>query len=137
MTPPLFLVDTLPLADRFDLGGEEGRHAARVRRLVPGERLLVGDGRGGLLDCEVYAVRADGLELMVSARRHVPAPDPRLVVVQALPKGERAELAVETMTELGVDAIVPWAAARCVTQWHGPRGDKALEKWRRTAREAV
>ena len=64
-------------------------------------------------------------------------PDPRLVVVQALPKGDRAELAVETMTELGVDEIVPWSAARSITRWDGPRGQKALDRWRRTAREAA
>jgi 16S rRNA (uracil1498-N3)-methyltransferase len=58
-------------------------------------------------------------------------------VVQALPKGDRGELAVETMTETGVDAIVPWAAARCVTQWRAERGAKALAKWRSTAREAA
>jgi 16S rRNA (uracil1498-N3)-methyltransferase len=58
-------------------------------------------------------------------------------VVQALPKGDRAELAVEVLTELGVDEIVPWAASRSMVQWHGPRGDKALDKWRRTAREAT
>jgi 16S rRNA (uracil1498-N3)-methyltransferase len=137
MTPALFLVDALPSDDRFALTGDEGRHAARVRRLAVGESLVVGDGRGGLASCVVAAVTDAGLELSVTSRRQVPAPSPRLVVVQALPKGDRAELAVETMTELGVDAIVPWAAARSVTQWHGPRGDRALEKWRRTAREAA
>jgi 16S rRNA (uracil1498-N3)-methyltransferase len=137
VTPPLFLVDALPDGDRIELTGDEGRHAARVRRLSVGERLLVGDGRGGVAECIVAAVTSDGLDLEVTARRHVPEPDPRLVVVQALPKGERADLAVETMTELGVDAIVPWAATRSVTQWQGPRGAKALEKWRRTAREAA
>lgn len=137
MTPPLFLVDELPGTDRFPLTGDEGRHAARVRRLTVAERVLVGDGRGGVAQCVVTAVTADGLELEVTSRRSVPVPDPRLVVVQALPKGDRAELAVETMTELGVDEIVPWAAARCVTQWQGSRADKALERWRRTAREAA
>lgn len=137
MTPALFLVDALPSDDRFALTGDEGRHAARVRRLTVGESLVVGDGRGGLADCTVAAVTADGLDLSVTSRRFVPARSPRLVVAQALPKGDRAELAVETMTELGVDAIVPWAASRSVTHWHGARGDKALEKWRRTAREAA
>lgn len=137
MTPPLFLVDELGDGTRLQLSGDEGRHAARVRRLAVGEALVLGDGRGSLADCTVVAVTADGLDVEVTARRAVPPPDPRLVVVQALPKGDRAELAVETMTELGVDAIVPWAAARSVTQWHGPRGAKALEKWRRTAREAA
>jgi 16S rRNA (uracil1498-N3)-methyltransferase len=67
----------------------------------------------------------------------VPEPRPRIVVVQALPKGERAELAVEALTEVGVDEIVPWAASRSIVQWLGPRGDRALDKWRRTAREAA
>lgn len=137
MTPPLFLVDTLPPGAEFDLTGDEGRHAARVRRLGVGEVVVVGDGRGNLVDCAVIAIPADGLRLQVRRRRFVPAPEPRLVVVQALPKGDRAELAVETMTELGVDEIVPWAAARSITQWQGPRGERALERWRRTAAEAA
>ena len=136
-TAPLFLVEDVGDGDSLALTGDEGRHAARVRRLAVGERVLVGNGRGTLAECTVAAVTADGLDLQVTARRYVPAPDPRLVVVQALPKGERAELAVETMTELGVDVIVPWAAARSITQWHGARGTKGLEKWRRTAREAA
>ena len=137
MTPPLFLVAELPAGERVELTGAEGHHAARVRRLGPGEALLLGDGRGALLECTVHAVGPDGLVLDVVHRRRVPPPVPRLVVVQALPKGERAELAVETMTELGVDGIVPWAAAHSVTQWRGPRGEKALERWRRAAREAA
>ena len=64
------------------------------------------------------------------------APDPRIVVVQALPKGDRGELAVEIMTEVGVDEIVPWAAARCVTRWRPERREKSLARWRTTAREA-
>jgi 16S rRNA (uracil1498-N3)-methyltransferase len=137
MTAALFLVEELPAVDRFALTGDEGRHAARVRRLTVGESLTVGDGRGGLLDCTVSSVRGDGLELQVTGRRAVPLHRPRLVVVQALPKGDRAELAVEAMTELGVDEIVPWAAARSVTQWQGTRGEKALWRWRRIAREAA
>jgi 16S rRNA (uracil1498-N3)-methyltransferase len=136
-TPPLFLVDELPGDDRFPLTGDEGRHAARVKRLGPGERLLVGDGRGTVLDCVVADVLPDGLALSVESRRVEPEASPRLVVVQALPKGERAELAVEVLTELGADEIVPWAASRSIAQWHGLRGDKALAKWRRTAAEAA
>jgi 16S rRNA (uracil1498-N3)-methyltransferase len=109
----------------------------RVKRMRPGEELLGSDGRGTLLRCRVVKVVADALSLAVLDRQRIPAADPRLVVIQALPKGERAELAVETMTELGVDEIVPWAAARSVAQWRGARGDKALQRWRRTAREAA
>jgi 16S rRNA (uracil1498-N3)-methyltransferase len=77
------------------------------------------------------------LTLRVTARRTAPEPDPRLVVVQALPKGDRADLAVELLTELGVDEIVPWSASRSVAQWSGERGTRALAKWRRTAAEAA
>jgi 16S rRNA (uracil1498-N3)-methyltransferase len=136
-TPPLFLLDPLPADDPFVLGGDEGRHAARVRRLGVGEALQVGDGRGALAECAVDAVVPGGLRVRVLTRRTVPAPDPPLVVIQALPKGDRAELSVELLTELGADEIVPWAAARSIAQWHGPRGEKALAKWRRTAAEAA
>jgi 16S rRNA (uracil1498-N3)-methyltransferase len=137
VTPPLFLVAELPAGDELELTGDEGRHAARVKRLGVDEAVLVSDGRGGLLDCDVTAVLPDGLHLYVRRRRFIPPHDPRITVVQALPKGERSEQAVELLTELGADEIVPWAAARAITQWHGARGDKALEKWRRTAREAA
>jgi 16S rRNA (uracil1498-N3)-methyltransferase len=137
MSPPLFLVDVASDAPELHLDGDEGRHAARVKRLGVGEDVLVSDGRGVLVECVVAAVVDEGLRLTVRARRTVPRPDPRIVAVQALPKGDRAELAVEVLTELGVDEIVPWAASRSIAQWHGPRGDKAVEKWRRTAREAA
>jgi 16S rRNA (uracil1498-N3)-methyltransferase len=78
----------------------------------------------------------ESLKIAVARVWQEPSPRPWLTVVQALPKGDRGELAVETMTETGVDAIVPWAAARCVTQWRGERGAKSLGRWRTTAREA-
>ena len=138
MTPPLFLLVPLPDASSFVLDGDEGRHAARVKRLGVGEALLVSDGRGTVLRCVVAAVQGDGLRLIVGSRTFEPAADPRLVVVQALPKGDRGELAVEMMTELGVDEIVPWAAARSITLWDkGARGTKALARWQRTAQEAA
>jgi len=122
MTPPLFLVDELPLGDVVVLDGAEGRHAARAKRIGVGETVLVGDGRGTVAECVVDAVESDALTLRVTARRTVPEPEPRIVVVQALPKGDRAELAVELLTEVGVDEIVPWAAARSIVQWTGERG---------------
>jgi 16S rRNA (uracil1498-N3)-methyltransferase len=136
-TPPLFFVDPLPSAGALRLDGDEGRHAARVRRIGLGEAIVVADGLGAVADCVVTEVLADGLRLDVVDWRHVPPPDPYLVVAQALPKGERAELAVEVMTEVGVDEVLPWSAARSIVQWREGRGNKALERWRRTAREAA
>lgn len=123
--------------DVIVLSGSEGRHGATVRRLVPGERADVTDGAGQVAECIVAQAAGGELHLAVRSRRVVPPADPALTVVQALPKGDRGQLAVELMTEAGVDVIVPWAAQRCVTQWHGERGERALARWRATAREAA
>ncbi|MGC5011474.1 16S rRNA (uracil(1498)-N(3))-methyltransferase [Streptosporangium sp. DT93] len=140
MTVPVFLADRADLAGaagaEFTLGGPEGRHAAAVRRLRAGERLDLTDGEGAVAECVVAEAGKDSLRVRVLRRHDLPAPTPRLVVVQGLPKGDRGELAVEMMTEAGVDVIVPWAAVRCVTQWKGERAAKALARWRSTAREA-
>ena len=140
----MFLVEAVLLADPaaarpgdvVRLGGAEGRHASAVRRLGAGERVDLVDGLGGRLACTVVAADREGLDLRVEARVDEPPAQPRLVVVQALAKGDRGELAVEVLTEVGVDVVVPWAAARCVVQWRGERGVRALERWRSTAREA-
>ncbi|MFE7583263.1 16S rRNA (uracil(1498)-N(3))-methyltransferase [Streptomyces gardneri] len=137
MTAPVFVVDTIPDTPLFVLDGPEGRHAVSVKRLNPGEDVVLTDGRGRWAECVVSAVEGkDRLTVELSTVYEDPAEEPHVTVVQALPKGDRGELAVETMTETGVDAIVPWAASRCITQWKGDRGLKALAKWRSTARES-
>lgn len=138
-TAPVFLVDEIPDAETFLLDGPEGHHAAAVRRLGAGSALTVTDGAGSGAECVVESVVGrDSLTLRISRRRSEPAPAPRLVLAQALVKGDRGELAVELATETGVDSVVPWRAARCVARWDdGPRGAKALARWRSTAREAA
>jgi 16S rRNA (uracil1498-N3)-methyltransferase len=137
MSAPLFLVDQLPTGDTGTLDGPEGHHAATVQRLKVGERLILGDGCGGTAYAEVLAVGRGSVEFRIADRFFVPAHDPRLVVVQGIAKGDRGELAVQAMTEAGVDEIVPWAASRSVTQWRGDRGVKARDKWAATGREAA
>lgn len=139
MSAPVFLVERarLLVGERVVLDGPEGRHAATVRRLGLGEAVLLTDGAGLSVDALVVTADRDRLELAVRARRESPPPQPRLVVVQALPKGDRGERAVEMLTEVGADAVVPWAASRCVTQWRGERARRSLERWRTTARAAA
>lgn len=137
--PPVFLVPPGTVAPRaiVTLDGPEGHHAAAVRRLRAGDRADVSDGAGTLATCVVESVGRDTVGLLVQSVSPVPPPSPAITVVQAVPKGDRGELAVEMMTEVGADDIVAWQAARCVARWEGARGEKALEKWRRTAREAA
>ena len=135
MSAPVFLADDVS-GDRVVLTGPEGRHAATVRRLAVGEAVDVVDGRGTRARCTVESVGRDTVALAVRTRTYEPESAPRLVVVQALAKGDRGELAVELATEVGVDVVVPWAAARSIVRWDGERGAKALSRWRSTAREA-
>ncbi|QIY70998.1 16S rRNA (uracil(1498)-N(3))-methyltransferase [Streptomyces sp. RLB1-33] len=139
MTAPVFVVEHFDAdgVGRHVLDGSEGRHAVSVKRLNPGEDVVLTDGAGRWAQCVVVATEGkDRLIVQMDSVAEEPVEEPRVTVVQALPKGDRGELAVETMTETGVDAIVPWAASRCITQWKGERGLKALAKWRATAREA-
>jgi 16S rRNA (uracil1498-N3)-methyltransferase len=138
MPRPVFVADRAQLAsDMITLAGAEGKHASTVRRISAGERVDVTDGAGLLAECVVTAARPGELDLSVVERRHEPEPACRVVVVQAIMKGDRGELAVQLMTEVGVDVIVPWAAGRCVASWHPDRHGKALARWRATAREAA
>ncbi|GIH03138.1 ribosomal RNA small subunit methyltransferase E [Rhizocola hellebori] len=137
MSLPLFLVGELPSGDEFTLDGPEGRHAATVQRLREGEELLLADGRGGMAQARVKAVAGASLLLSLISRGYAARPEPVLTVAQGIAKGDRGELAVQAMTETGVDEILPWAAARSVAQWRGDRGFKSRDRWVATAREAA
>lgn len=134
---PMFFVDELPDTEELLLAGAEGRHAVDVLRLEIGERVRIGDGRGAVAEGLVVQAGPAGLRLAVTLRFEVPAPDPEFVLVQALPKGDHGALAVDLATELGVDRIVPWTAAHCVTRWREDRVAKGVAKWRSAARAAA
>jgi 16S rRNA (uracil1498-N3)-methyltransferase len=138
VTLALFLLPDLGSGVQLILTGSEAHHAATVKRLAVGESVLLSDGRGGLARARAASVGRDRVVFDVLGRTAHPLPEPRFVVVQALPKGERADLAVEALTELGVDEILPWSATRSISQWRGPdRIERGLAKWRRTALEAA
>lgn len=134
----LFYVETLPeVGELAVVDGDEGFHAATVRRIRPGEQLMLGDGAGRLADCRVEESDRGGLRARVLDRWDVVPPLPPVTVVQALPKSERSELAIELATESGADAFVAWQADRCVARWDGMRADKGLRRWRAVARAAA
>lgn len=139
MSLPVHLVPSLvgvTAGSVVRVDGAEAHHAVVVRRLRAGESLVLTDGVGGSALGEVVAAK-NAFEVAVSSVRLDTRPEPEVVVVQAIPKGERGELAVEVLTEVGAGVVVPWAAARCVAVWKGDRATKSLARWRSTAREAA
>lgn len=126
------------VGDSVSLLGEEAHHAVVVNRVTVGESLSITDGSGLLVTGTVAALSARELVVTVTRVCHVPAPSPALWLVQALAKGDRAELAVQAATELGVSGIIPWAAGRSISRWNEDKTvAKKIDRWRSIAREAM
>lgn len=139
---PVFVGDPAGLAtarvgDTLILDGPEALHASRARRLRPASSIVVVDGRGRRVRGQIAAVDRAALSYLVMDIDDEPPPEPRITVIQALPKGDRGERAVETLTEVGVDVVVPWAAERCITVWSPDRRERGLGRWRTAAHEAA
>ncbi len=138
MSAAVFYVDNLPeVGDLAVVDGDEGFHAANVRRIRAGEELDLGDGAGAMAHCVIEEVGKARLTARVLERWTVAPATPTVTVVQALPKSDRSELAIELATEAGADAFVAWQAARCVARWDSSRSDKGLRRWRAAARSAA
>ena len=128
--------DAFAVGARLPVWGADARHAAQVARVRTGERIGVGDGRGRIGWGPVVHVAQQEVAIEVAELAVDPARRPRLILVQALAKGDRDELAVQAATELGVDVIVPWQAARSVSRWDA-KAEKGLARWRTIVREAA
>jgi 16S rRNA (uracil1498-N3)-methyltransferase len=135
-----FLVEsssTAAIGDVVSLAGAEAKHAAVVRRLRVGESVTIGDGSGVWLEGVVTDVSASRVDVKITGRTEQDAPEIRLVLAQALAKGDRDELAVQASCELGVDDVVPWQASRSISRWEGPKAVKGRERWATIVREAA
>jgi 16S rRNA (uracil1498-N3)-methyltransferase len=136
-----YLQESLRAADSrpgqvVTVDGAEARHAVTVSRVRPGDRLRLGNGAGLLLEGAVLTAEATSLTVHVDAATESAAATPRIRLVQALAKGDRDELAIQAATELGVDGVMPWAAARSITKWEGAKVAKGHERWSSIVREA-
>lgn len=139
MTEALFLADLHDpsIGDEIHLTGDEGRHAAAVRRIRVGETILISDGAGTGVRGPVTAADKSSVTIEVAEVLRAEHPVVRYHVVQALAKGDRSETAVEMLTEVGVDRIIPWQSSRSVVKWTHDREERQLGRWRSTAREAT
>lgn len=119
-----------PLSGR--LTGAEAQHA-HVKRIAPGESIVLTDGTGLTATVKVERASKDEVVGEVIAHAEVPAPTPRVTVVQAIPKSERAELAVDLAVQAGADEIVPWISHRTIARWPEQKQAKQVEKWQNQA----
>ena len=138
MSLPVFISDTdAAVGEQVCVTGPEGRHAVTVKRITPGEKVMLIDGRGNARTCTVTATSAkDRLDLVVETVAEIPTPDPQVTIIQAIPKSERSELTIDLLTQGGADRIVAWQSHRTIAKWAGKEA-KALAKWEAAAEAAA
>lgn len=124
------------VGDRISITGAEARHAVTVSRLGVGESISIGNGAGLVVAGVVVSAEHTELVVEVSAVTEVRRATPAVFLAQALAKGDRDELAVQVATELGVDGVIPWTAARSISRWEGAKVAKGRDRWAAVVREA-
>src|SRR6478735_3372255 len=126
------------LDDRITVGGDDGHHLQRARRVRPGEQVTVADGYGRWRAYVVARSAAGAVDLeAVTLVAREPSLTPGLTIACALTKGQKPELAVQKLTELGVDRIMLVEAARSVVRWDDAKVSTAFTRLERVAREAA
>lgn len=130
-------LESTGVGDSIVLRGPEAKHAVSVSRLRVGETTSIGNGRGLIATGSVVRSEPGELEIRVDSVVVHPESRPALVLVQALAKGDRDELAIQAATELGVDRIVPWGAERSISRWQGDKASKGRARWQLIVREAA
>jgi len=125
------------VSDVVELTGPEARHAVTVSRVHIGDDLVVGNGSGLVLTGTVTEAEPLRLTLSVTGAVQHERDQPGIWLVQALAKGDRDEMAVQAVTELGIDGIIPWSASRSIVRWEGAKVAKGRERWAAIAREAT
>lgn len=119
--------------DAPELGERDAHHLGRVLRLRAGEEVGIADGAGGW---RIGRWTGDGVEPAGPAVRE-PRPAVVVTIGFAVPKGDRAEWAVQKLTEVGADRVIALVAERSVVRWDAARAARQIDRWRAVAREAA
>jgi 16S rRNA (uracil1498-N3)-methyltransferase len=129
-------LEAAAVGDRVAITGAEARHAVTVSRLAVGETISIGNGSGLVVTGPVVTAEHTELAIEVALAETAPRRSPAVFLAQALAKGDRDELAVQAATELGVDGVIPWTAARSISRWEGAKVAKGRDRWSAVVREA-
>jgi len=129
-------LDDAKVGDIVSLTKAEARHAVTVSRLKVGETISIGNGAGLVVSGTIITAEHTELSIEVMEADRTPRSAPAIFLAQALAKADRDELAVQVATELGIDGVIPWSAARSISRWQGPKVAKGRDRWAAIVREA-
>ena len=130
-------LETAEVGDRVSISGTEARHAVTVSRLGVGETVSIGNGAGLVVTGAIVTAEHTELAIEVATVELEPRREPAIFLAQALAKGDRDELAVQAATELGIDGVIPWTAARSISRWEGAKIAKGRDRWTAVVREST
>jgi 16S rRNA (uracil1498-N3)-methyltransferase len=134
---PYFYVDHTSISsNRLTLNGADARHLA-VRRARPGEIIQVGDGAGTIFEARLESISADEAAASILSVQQVPAPSPRVTILQGLAKGTKVDWVVEKLVELGVDRIAVFTSGRSVPVWDQAKSEAMAKRWARVGHAAA
>lgn len=124
--------------ERVEFDPEETRHLVRVLRLGPGEIVRAVDGRGS-----EFVVRLESVEgreavgrILSRSDRRLESPFP-ITLAQGIPKGDKMEWIVKTVTELGAVRVLPLLTERVIVRLPLSRWRERQRRWQRVAKEAA
>jgi len=138
MQPAYFIASTEELNQSIiTLEGDEAHHAIKVRRTELNEIILVTDTKGLVVEAKVVEIGPGKiLKAEIINKKQHEIQNPIVCVAQAVAKGDRADLSIELLTEVGVDKIIPWQANRSVSKLEN-KTEKLIQKWQSIAREST
>jgi len=129
-------LDNAVVGDSVSLSKAEARHAVTVSRLKVGEMVSISNGAGLTVSGPITVAEHTELTIEVTQAVTTPRRTPAVFLAQALAKADRDELAVQVATELGIDGVIPWSAARSISRWQGAKVAKGRDRWAAIVREA-
>ena len=119
-------------ANQIEVDGDEAHHGVNVLRLKTSEEVKISDGVGNWGVGTVSQINKKSFTVEILDRGFEPASKQRVVVVQAILKNDANKEAVDFLTQVGADEIIPWQSQHSI----GKIDDKSLGKWQSTARES-
>jgi 16S rRNA (uracil1498-N3)-methyltransferase len=133
----IFVAPDQLVAGELVVRGDEHHYLAHVRRARPGDAVELVDGAGRRAAATIARLTEHETALVAGPPEQVQAAPPFVRALVPLIKGDRMELCVEKLVEVGVDAIVVWPAARSVARLDDARRDARLARYRAVAQAAA
>ncbi len=126
-----WLYDPRLQGDSSDLPDGEAVHAKSLRLRI-GEQVCITNGNGLVATAQMTGERS--YQIMQSSE--LSRSTPQFHLIQALAKGDRDELAMQTCVELGLSSVTPWSSERSIVRWDGKEA-KNQARWQQIAIEAM